>query len=89
VKTAIFLEFLALKFNPEQYSPFPFTFLSNTVMYSWRVMFKYYKNITISFCHKKSIMHQQDTINEEDKIIRNKYLLNNKKRDLKFPPCYC
>jgi hypothetical protein len=34
-------------------------------------------------------MHQQDTINEEYKIIRNKYILNNKKSDFKFPPCYC
>jgi len=34
-------------------------------------------------------MHQQDTINEEYKIIRNKYILNDKKSELKFPPCYC
>jgi len=36
------------------------------------------------FFIKKSIMHQQDTINEEYKIISNKYILNNKKSDLKF-----
>lgn len=33
-------------------------------------------------------MHQQDTINKEDKIVSNKYI-NNKKSDLKFPPRYC
>jgi len=41
-------------------------------MYSWRLLFKYYKNVTIPFFHKKSIMFQQDTINVEDKIIKNK-----------------
>jgi hypothetical protein len=48
-------------------------------MYSWRLTFKYYKNVITSFFHRKSIMYQQDAINEEDKIIGNKYILNDKK----------
>jgi len=36
--------------------------------------------IITSFLHRKSIMNQQDTIKEKDKIIRNKYILNNKER---------
>jgi hypothetical protein len=38
------------------------------------------KNFIVSFYHRKSIMHQKDTINEEHKIIKNKYILNNTQR---------
>ena len=78
VKTAIFLEFLAPKFNTEQEFSNSL-FWSNTVMCSWRFILKYYKNFPISFFHRKSIMHQQDTINIEVKIIRNKYILKIRK----------
>jgi hypothetical protein len=33
----------------------------------------------VSFLHLKSVMHQQNRMNEEYKIIRKKYILNNKK----------
>lgn len=38
------------------------------------------KTFTTLFFHGRSIMNQQDTIKEKDKIIRNKYFLNNMER---------
>jgi hypothetical protein len=58
--------------------PFPFTFSkSNILVYSWRLMATCYENFYHFFLHTKSIMHQQNTMNEEDNIIRKKYILNN------------
>ena len=38
------------------------------------------KTSIILFFHKKSVMHQQNTTNEEDKVIRKKYVLNKTKQ---------
>jgi hypothetical protein len=36
------------------------------------------KALIISFCQRKSVMYQQNTTNEKERIIRNKYMFNNK-----------
>ena len=42
---------------------------------SWSELYRFFHSVI----HRKSLMHQQNTINEDDKIIRNKYILNNMK----------
>ena len=37
------------------------------------------KTFIISLFHRKSIIHQQNTINEEGKVIRKKQIINNTK----------
>ena len=37
------------------------------------------KAYIVSFFHRKSVMHQQNTLNEEAEIIGKKYVLNNVK----------
>jgi hypothetical protein len=56
VKTAIFLEWLILTLNSEQYSHFAVLLLSNIVMYSWRLTYKYYENFH-NFILSKKINH--------------------------------
>lgn len=79
VKEAIFLGFLIPTFCTQQYPQFPF--LSEVIL---RIQDERRPNITkifiVIFYHRKSILHQQDSINEEHK--------NNEKynSDQRFPP---
>jgi len=44
----------------------------------------------ISFFRRKRIMHQQSTLNEKDKIIKNKHIDNNTKSVIKrYLSCGC
>jgi len=49
---------------------------SNTAMFSWRSTPKYCEKIlSFHFFHIKSIVYQQNTISEEDEIVRNKCIV--------------
>jgi hypothetical protein len=45
------------------------------------------KTFIVSLFQRKSRIN--NTINEDNKTIRNKYGLNNTESDWKFPPCHC
>jgi hypothetical protein len=67
------LELLAPTSSTEQIAHFPLLCLSNTFMHSYRLTSKYYGNFIVLFLHIKSIMRQQNTMSEEDKMITYKH----------------
>jgi hypothetical protein len=80
VKTDILLEFLVATFNTEQYSHSPLLSVVILCMHGdWRA-----NVMKTSFFGRKSVMHHQDTINEEHKIITNKLFLTKWKQWFEF-----